>query len=433
MATVADPAPAKKSRNSRKALKQKNEMVESPLLSPAKGKETKSYEKDLMEMQAMLEKMKIEKEKTEDLLKEKDEILRKKEEELETRDVEQEKLKVELKKLQKMKEFKPNMTLAFCQSLAQTEDDKKGKKKKKKDCPETKRPSTPYILWCKDNWNEVKKENPDSDFKETSNILGAKWKTLSVEEKKPYEEKYKADKEAYLQVITKEKREREAMKLLEDEHKQKTAMELLDQYLHFVQEAEQEDNNKKTKKVKDPLKPKQPISAYLIYANERRPVLREDNKSVIEMAKKNKEIYLEEMEGYKRTKEEEAMSQKKEEEELMKLHKQEALQLLKKKEKADHIIKKKKETTKNKKKNEDVDPNKPKKPASSFFLFCKDARKSLAEEHPGINNSTLTAHISLKWKELGEEERQMYNGKAGELMEAYKKEVEEYNKTKAAA
>ena len=57
------------------------------------------------------------------------------------------------------------------------------------------------------------------------------------------------------------------------------------------------------------------------------------------MAKKNKEIYLEEMEGYKRTKEEEAMCQKKEEEELMKLHKQEALQLLKKKEKADHIIK----------------------------------------------------------------------------------------------
>jgi len=106
MSTVSsDPAHAKKSRNSRKALKQKNEIVESsPLLSPVsgKGKESKSFEKDLMEMQAMLEKMKIEKEKTEDLLKEKDEILRKKE-------VEQEKLKTELKKLQKMKEFKPNM------------------------------------------------------------------------------------------------------------------------------------------------------------------------------------------------------------------------------------------------------------------------------------------------------------------------------------
>jgi upstream-binding transcription factor len=273
--------------------------------------------------------------------------------------------------------------------LAQTEEEKKGKKKKK-DCAETKRPSTPYILWCKDNWNEVKKQNPEADFKETSNILGAKWKGISAEEKKPYEEKYQADKEAYLQVITKEKREREAMKLLDDEQKQKTAMELLDQYLHFVQEAEH-DNKKKAKKIKDPLKPKQPISAYLIYANERRAALKGENKSVIEvakmageewknlseekkapydqMAKKNKEIYLQEMEGYKRTKEEEAMSQKKEEEEFMKLHKQEALQLLKKKEKTDNIIKKTKETAKNKKKNENVDPNKPKKPTSSYFLF----------------------------------------------------------------
>ena len=136
-------------------------------------------------------------------------------------------------------------TFAFSQSLAQTEEEKKGKKKKK-DCAETKRPSTPYILWCKDNWNEVKKQNPEADFKETSNILGAKWKGISAEEKKPYEEKYQADKEAYLQVITKEKREREAMKLLDDEQKQKTAMELLDQYLHFVQEAEH-DNKKKAK------------------------------------------------------------------------------------------------------------------------------------------------------------------------------------------
>lgn len=29
------------------------------------------------------------------------------------------------------------------------------KDKKKNGCPEKKRPSTPYILWCKDQWNEV--------------------------------------------------------------------------------------------------------------------------------------------------------------------------------------------------------------------------------------------------------------------------------------
>ncbi|KAF8047398.1 hypothetical protein N665_3061s0004 [Sinapis alba] len=451
--TIADPAPTKKSRNSRKALKQKNEIVtetpSSPVsVSAAKGK---SFEKDLLEMQMMLEKMKIEKDKTEELLKEKDEILRKKEEELVTRDAEQEKLKTELKKLQKMKEFKPNMTFACGQSLTQAEQEKMNKKKKK-DCPERKRPSSSYILWCKEQWNEVKKENPEADFKETSNILGAKWKSLSAEEKKPYEEKYQVEREAYLQVIAKEKREREAIKLLDDEQKQKTAMDLLDQYLQFVQEGEH-DNKKKSKKQKDPLKPKHPISAFLVYANERRAALREENKNVVEVAKmtgeewkklsdkekepfeevakKNKETYLQAMEEYKRTKEEEAMSQKKEEDELLKLHKQEALQLLKKKEKTDNLIKKKKETKK--KKNENVDPNKPKKPASSFFLFSKDARKALTEERPGTSNSTVTALISVKWKELGEEEKQSYNNKAAKLMEAYKKELEDYNKKSAAA
>ncbi|KAJ0239627.1 High mobility group B protein 13 [Hirschfeldia incana] len=451
MATTASPAPTKKSRNSRKALKQKNEIATETPPSPvsaAKGK--KSFEKDLLEMQAMLEKMKIEKDKTEELLKEKDEILRKKEEELVTRDAEQEKLKAEVKKLQKMKEFKPNMTFACGQALTQAEQDK-ANKKKKKDCPETKRPSSSYILWCKEQREEIKKQNPEADFKETAGILGAKWKSLSAEEKKPYEEKYQAEKEAYLQVVAKEKREREAMKLLDDDQKQKTAMDLLDQYLQFVQEGEQ-DNKRKSKKQKDPLKPKHPISAFLVYANERRAALREENKSVVEVAKmtgeewkklsdkqkapyeevakKNKEAYLQAMEEYTRTKEEEAMSQKKEEEELLKLHKQEALQLLKKKEKTENLIKKEKET---KKKNENVDPNKPKKPASSFFLFSKDARKALTEERPGTSNSTVTALISVKWKELSEEEKQSYNNKAAKLMEAYKKELEDYNKKTAAA
>jgi upstream-binding transcription factor len=92
---------------------------------------------------------------------------------------------------------------------------------------------------------QIKKENPEAEFKDISNILGTKWKTVTAEEKKPYEENYLAEKEAYLQVIAKEKRETEAMKLFDEEHKQKTAMELLEQYLQFKQEAEKE--NKKTK------------------------------------------------------------------------------------------------------------------------------------------------------------------------------------------
>ncbi|XVE58018.1 hypothetical protein DITRI_Ditri04bG0136500 [Diplodiscus trichospermus] len=438
--------------------KENHEGLSQPLTSPkkgkagAKGKQSKrpqSFEKDLQEMQDTLQKLRIEKEKTEELLKEKDEMLKMKEEELETKGKEQEKLQMELKKLQKMKEFKPTMTFPIAQPL---KDKEQNKKEKKKGGPEKKRPSPPYILWCKDQWNEVKKENPEADFKEVSNILGAKWKTVTAEEKKPYEEKYQTEKEAYLQVIAKEKRESEAMKLLEDEHKQKTAMELLEQYLQFKQEAEKE--TKKSKKERDPLKPKQPMSAFFLFSNERRAALLAESKNVLEvakiageewknmtdeqrgpyeeMAKKNKETYLLEMEVYKQKKEEEALSLRKEEEEMMKLQKQEALQLLKKKEKTETIIKKTKEK-RQKKKQQNSDPNKPKKPASSFLLFSKEARKTLMQERPGINNSTLNALISLKWKELSEEEKNGWNAKATEAMEAYKKELEEYNKTAAAA
>ncbi|KAL6500581.1 hypothetical protein OROGR_027357 [Orobanche gracilis] len=128
----------------------------------------------------------------------------------------------------------------------------------------------------------VKKANPEAEFKEMSTLLGSKWKTITAEEKKAYEEKYEAEKEAYFQVVGNEKREHEAMRLLDDEHKQKTAMELLEQYLQFKQDAKAEKENKKSKKEKDPLKPKQPMSAYFIFSNERRSALFVENKNVLE-------------------------------------------------------------------------------------------------------------------------------------------------------
>ncbi|KAL1552009.1 high mobility group B protein 6-like [Salvia divinorum] len=178
MAAVAEIptfAPTKKGRT-KKALKPKavssNEAniaagaipEHSPVAS--KGKEqpsdASSFEKQLQEMQEQLEKLKIEKEQTEEMLKAK-------EEQLETRDREQEKLKIELRKLQKIKEFKPTVTIPIGLGIKDLEQEKKEKKKGGK-----KKPSAPYVLWCKDQWNEVKEANPDADFKAMSNLLGAK-------------------------------------------------------------------------------------------------------------------------------------------------------------------------------------------------------------------------------------------------------------------
>jgi upstream-binding transcription factor len=119
------------------------------------------------------------------------------------------------------------------------------------------------------------------------NALGAKWKTLTAEEKQPYEERYRQEKEAYLQVVGQEKREAEAMKLLEEEQVRFTAKELLKQYLKFRQEAKEEGTSKKgkkkSKKEKDPSRPKQPMTAYFLYAQERRAALVAEKKNVPEV------------------------------------------------------------------------------------------------------------------------------------------------------
>ncbi|RLN08366.1 high mobility group B protein 6-like [Panicum miliaceum] len=417
---------------------------------------------DVAELQGMLERLRLEKEKAEEMVRERDEVIRKKEEEIETKEKEQGRLQAELRKVQRAKEFKPTVSLPLVKSLLEKEQDgdDTGRKKKGKGKagPERKKPCPAYVLWMKDQWVEIKKENPEADFKEVSNTLGAKWKALGAEEKQPYEERYRVEKEAYLQVVGQEKREAEAMKLLEEQQMQWTAKELLEQYLKFRQEAEEGDGKKgkrkTSKKDKDPSKPKQPMSAYFVYSQDRRAALVAEKKNVPEIgkitgeewknmteaqkapyeevAKKQKEEYQKQMEVYKQKKIEEATSLEKEEEEQKKIMKQEALQLLKKKEKADNIIKKTKEK-RQKKKQENADPNRPKKPASSFILFSKEARKQLLEERQGINNSTLNALISVKWKELSGEERQMWNDKAAPAMAAYKKEMEEYTKAHSSS
>ena len=55
------------------------------------------------------------------------------------------------------------------------------------------------------------------------------------------------------------------------------------------------------------------------------------------------------------------------------------------------------------------------------------------KEKPDVNDVTINGLISMKWKELSEEEKKVWNDKAAEGMEAYKKEMEESNTQLAAA
>ena len=67
----------------------------------------------------------------------------------------------------------------------------------KKERTGPKRPLTAYMYFCQDKRPSVKAENPDLDGKGLTSELAAFWKSLSSEDKTPYEDKQATDKARY--------------------------------------------------------------------------------------------------------------------------------------------------------------------------------------------------------------------------------------------
>jgi len=414
-----------------------------------------TLEEELEAMTKALKKVSLEKEQGEALLKAKEEELMAKtleaervQEQLNDSVEGKKKLEEKLRKLQKLKEFQPTLSLGVPGPVGNEDLSKK----KKKDPNRLKKPKSAFLLWCKEHRQTVCEENPNASFTEIGSIMGEKWKNVTEEERKPYEERYKVEKDIYLKLVGKEKREAEALKLFHEEQNKKQAQELLEQYLAYKKEAESADGGKKKKKEKDPLKPKHPTTAFFAFSNSRRPALLEAKKPVTEISKilgeewktlsatkrapfekiaaKDKERYAVELETYKKNKAEDLTAAEHEAEEKAKLEKVQALHLFKQKEKVDQAKKMMKDQTKEKKKAKDQakDPNKPKKPLSSYLLFSMELRKTLTQEQPGMSFVDTNSHLALKWKEISEKEKEVWNVKAAVLKKKYDADMEEYRK-----
>ncbi|KAI9476187.1 MAG: hypothetical protein EXX96DRAFT_576128 [Benjaminiella poitrasii] len=65
------------------------------------------------------------------------------------------------------------------------------------------------------------------------------------------------------------------------------------------------------------------------------------------------------------------------------------------------------------------DPNAPKGPGNVFFLFCRMEREKIKDENPEENLGDVTKLLSVKWKGLSKEDKQIY-------YDTFKKEMEEY-------
>ncbi|XVF59896.1 hypothetical protein PTKIN_Ptkin07bG0312700 [Pterospermum kingtungense] len=95
---------------------------------------------------------------------------------------------------------------------------------------------------------------------------------------------------------------------------------------------------------------------------------------------------------------------------------------------ADDKLKRKGERVTKRAKKAAKDPNKPKRPASAFFVFMEEFRKQYKEEHP--DNKSVSAVGKAgggKWKNMSEAEKAPYVQKAEKRKSEYNKKMQAYN------
>ncbi|GKA60499.1 HMG1/2-like protein [Tanacetum coccineum] len=79
------------------------------------------------------------------------------------------------------------------------------------------------------------------------------------------------------------------------------------------------------------------------------------------------------------------------------------------------------------------DPNKPKRPASAFFVFMEDFRKQFKKENPNVNSVAAVGKAGgAKWKAMSDSEKAPFVTKAEQRKKDYDKTLAAYNKKLAA-
>lgn len=74
------------------------------------------------------------------------------------------------------------------------------------------------------------------------------------------------------------------------------------------------------------------------------------------------------------------------------------------------------------------DENAPKKPLSSYMLFCQDIREEVTKKNPTLKMHELSKKLAERWSKAKDEVKEEFQKKAEEQKEAYAKAMEEYKK-----
>lgn len=75
------------------------------------------------------------------------------------------------------------------------------------------------------------------------------------------------------------------------------------------------------------------------------------------------------------------------------------------------------------------DPNKPKRPASAFFVFLEEFRTTFKKENPNVTAVSAVGKAGgAKWKSMSAAEKAPYEAKAAKRKDDYEKLMNDYNK-----
>lgn len=86
---------------------------------------------------------------------------------------------------------------------------------------------------------------------------------------------------------------------------------------------------------------------------------------------------------------------------------------------------KRKRTTKKEK-----DPDAPKRPLSSYMLFCQEERENVKEEHPDFKAKDILSELGRRWKALDDDEKKAYTDKFNANKKVYEVEKKAYDAKK---
>jgi len=72
------------------------------------------------------------------------------------------------------------------------------------------------------------------------------------------------------------------------------------------------------------------------------------------------------------------------------------------------------------------DPNKPKKPKTSYILFCNDTRASIKNKNPDISFTEMNQTLGSQWQSQSEEIKEKYKKLSETDKNRYREDMEEY-------